>query len=95
MVRPIALVENYACGEEVAATANPAQTVPNQEIPCCDTGQLSEIAGSGHHCPCSALIQPKLANMITNTDSFSLYARDTRSVETAVAVPPIPPPRLV
>ncbi|MBE2220528.1 MAG: hypothetical protein IAF02_03255 [Anaerolineae bacterium] len=99
MVRPIALVENFACGDETAAAVDPAQTasiaIPNQETPCPDTVQPSEIVESGHRCPCFALMQPELADMTTNLDSFSLFTLANESVETAVALPPTPPPRLV
>lgn len=99
MVRPIALVNNPACGEETAAVTSTAQTVPapipNPEIPCSDIVETPEIAGNNHHCPCFALIQPELAGITTTSDFFSLFARDSRLVETAVAIPPTPPPRLI
>lgn len=98
MVRPIALAENFACGEETAKTASsqaiPA-TLPDKEIPCSDIAQPSEIVESGHNCPCFALIQPDIDGITTNTDQFRIFAMAVNLMETAVATPPTPPPRLV
>jgi hypothetical protein len=91
MVRPITLAENFACGEEFAV---PTST-PTKKIPCSDIAQPSEIVESSQHCPCFALIQPESAGITMASGSFSLFTGYERPVETTVAEPPTPPPRLV
>jgi hypothetical protein len=99
MVRPITLVENLTCSEETAVSANSEPVVPdpipNQEIPCSDIVNPSEIVASGHPCLCFALMQPDPTGIRANINSFALIATHILSAETAVANPPTPPPRLV
>jgi len=99
MVRPIVLAENFTCGEETTATASSVQAIPapipGKEIPCSDIAQPSEIVESGHNCPCFTLMQPDTDGITTNTDQFRIFAMAVNLMETAVATPPTPPPRLV
>jgi len=95
MLRPITLAENFACGEEISTTDSSMQAIPNKEIPCSDIAQPSEIVESGHNCPCFALMQPDTDGITTNTDQFRIFAMAVNAMETAVATPPTPPPRLV
>jgi hypothetical protein len=86
LVRPITLVKNLACDEE---------SIPAEEVPCSDIAQPLEIAESGQHCPCFALMMPESTAITANARSYALIAAMIFAPETAVANTPTPPPRLV
>ncbi len=86
LVRPIVLTEDPTCGDE--------PLISNDDVPCTEIVQALEIENN-HNCPCYAIMKPDLARLKVDANSYTTFTSVIRFIETAVAVPPTPPPRLV
>lgn len=91
--RPIILIDDSACRE----TSDPSATAvdPLASTPCHDADRLLEANTSNPHaCPCPVM-WPAAAEGFTAV-SFLVHGWDSciHAPETAVNIPPIPPPRL-
>ncbi len=90
--RPIMLINNPACDEPERDTAVATTDTP----PCHDTLEPAEASpGGAHSCPCPAMLLPG-GEIGTAVPSFSsLWLDEPMKPQTAVHIPPSPPPRLI
>lgn len=102
--RPIILIDNSVCQEtaptaEKAAMAEEAATAvdPLAATPCHDSLRMAEAntATNPHACPCPVMWVSAAAGWTAVFQQVSAWHSPVHLPETAVNVPPNPPPRLV